>query len=296
MALGEILTGAGSLFGSIGNALWGQAQSKDLMRYQAALNQQAVDRQNVYNSPAQQMERLRQAGLNPNLVYGNGVDGNQSSAPNVGMANRDPRFDSGLMDAVNTFFKRRQLENETNVSNANSQLALANSALAQSKNIQAMQQIALTDKTFNFQVDKAKADLDHTLQSIRESHSRESLNVSNVSLNASRANEIQENIKLIQAKIATELIRPDELRAKIYEMETRGDLNQAQIGVARSLEALNNEKISQVIAIVHGLNLDNGLKAIEYELTESLQRAGVHGFTKKDVLDLLKMLIKGLLD
>lgn len=31
-------------------------------------------RQNEYNSPEQQMERLRQAGLNPNLVYGKGAD------------------------------------------------------------------------------------------------------------------------------------------------------------------------------------------------------------------------------
>ena len=29
---------------------------------------------NQYNHPTQQMERLRQAGLNPNLVYGKGAD------------------------------------------------------------------------------------------------------------------------------------------------------------------------------------------------------------------------------
>lgn len=35
--------------------------------------------QNAYNSPEQQMERLKQAGLNPNLVYGNGVNQSASS-------------------------------------------------------------------------------------------------------------------------------------------------------------------------------------------------------------------------
>lgn len=35
--------------------------------------------QNTYNSPSQQMERLRQAGLNPHLVYGNGADTTASS-------------------------------------------------------------------------------------------------------------------------------------------------------------------------------------------------------------------------
>lgn len=32
------------------------------------------DRQNIYNSPSAQMERLKAAGLNPNLVYGHGAD------------------------------------------------------------------------------------------------------------------------------------------------------------------------------------------------------------------------------
>lgn len=38
--------------------------------------------QNVYNSPSAQMSRLRQAGLNPNLVYGSGsVVGNSAGSP-----------------------------------------------------------------------------------------------------------------------------------------------------------------------------------------------------------------------
>lgn len=39
------------------------------------------NRQNEYNSPAAQMERLKAAGLNPNLAYGNGTVGNNSSSP-----------------------------------------------------------------------------------------------------------------------------------------------------------------------------------------------------------------------
>ena len=37
------------------------------------------DRVNSYNSPLQQMTRLRQAGLNPNLVYGKGADNTAST-------------------------------------------------------------------------------------------------------------------------------------------------------------------------------------------------------------------------
>lgn len=296
MAIGEILSGAGSLFGSIGNAIWGQQQSKDLMRYQAKLNQQAVDAQNQYNSPIEQMNRLRQAGLNPNLVYGNGVDGNQSNAATVSQANRNPQLDSGLIQAVETFFKRQQLKNETRNSTANEQLALANTALAKSKNIRAMQDIALTDKTFDFQVDKAKADLDYTLQAMKESAKRVDKLDSDISLNASRANEIQENIRLIEAKTATEKLQPQVLKARIEQLLSSADLNREQAAVARSVVALNDKKVEQLVSVIRGLDLDNGLKAIEYQMTESLNKLGVKGFTKKDLVDLIKIIVKGLVN
>ncbi|AXH74373.1 MAG: DNA pilot protein [Microviridae sp.] len=37
--------------------------------------------QNAYNSPAAQMQRLKDAGLNPNLVYGNGADAQSTAMP-----------------------------------------------------------------------------------------------------------------------------------------------------------------------------------------------------------------------
>ena len=40
---------------------------------------------NAYNDPSAQMERLRQAGLNPNLVYGNGAT-TTASAPSAPQA------------------------------------------------------------------------------------------------------------------------------------------------------------------------------------------------------------------
>ena len=48
------------------------AYSKDLEMW---------NRQNKYNSPEMQMERFKDAGLNPNLIYGQGTAGNASSMP-----------------------------------------------------------------------------------------------------------------------------------------------------------------------------------------------------------------------
>lgn len=60
-----------------------QAQAnKDLAAFQADANEKYVDKQNAYNSPVNQMGRFQQAGLNPNLIYGQGSPGNQSQALN----------------------------------------------------------------------------------------------------------------------------------------------------------------------------------------------------------------------
>lgn len=50
----------------------------DLAKYQQEANMLQIDKQNQYNTPAAQMQRYDQAGLNPNLIYGQGTPGNQS--------------------------------------------------------------------------------------------------------------------------------------------------------------------------------------------------------------------------
>jgi len=107
-----IVSGIGSLASSLFNQFTGQSMSKDLMKYQAELNQQAIDRQNQYNTPANQVKRLAEAQLNPNLVYGSGVDGNQSSAASVGLANRHGSMQNPLQDMGQAYLQGKQLDME----------------------------------------------------------------------------------------------------------------------------------------------------------------------------------------
>lgn len=66
-----ILNMAGQVGGLIGQGIQNQ-KNKQLAEYQFQRNQEMWHLQNQYNSPKAQMDRLRQAGLNPNLVYGTG--------------------------------------------------------------------------------------------------------------------------------------------------------------------------------------------------------------------------------
>lgn len=76
--------------------------------------------QNEYNSPEAQMRRLKDAGLNPNMVYGNGAVANNASAPHASNAPswtpEAPRFDSsfaqqGLSQYFDLEMRKAQTDN-----------------------------------------------------------------------------------------------------------------------------------------------------------------------------------------
>lgn len=76
--------------------------------------------QNAYNSPEAQMRRLKEAGLNPNLVYGNGADATSSAPPRsaeTGSWNpKAPEFDMNfganhLAAYYDTQVKQAQIDN-----------------------------------------------------------------------------------------------------------------------------------------------------------------------------------------
>lgn len=81
--VGSAIVGAvGSMAGNVYNSIVGKDNSaqafsrqKELMAIQQRYAVENWQRETGYNDPAAQMERLRRAGLNPNLVYGNGAAG-----------------------------------------------------------------------------------------------------------------------------------------------------------------------------------------------------------------------------
>lgn len=83
----EIFTGVGSAavqggLGIIGSGL-NYLFNKKLAQQQNQFNIDMWKMQADYNSPQSQMKRFQQAGLNPNLIYGQGSSGNMSNAPQM---------------------------------------------------------------------------------------------------------------------------------------------------------------------------------------------------------------------
>lgn len=66
------------------------AANLELAKYQNDWNLQQWNRENEYNSPLEQMKRLEAAGLNPNLVYGNGATTLSASSPRAADMKMEP--------------------------------------------------------------------------------------------------------------------------------------------------------------------------------------------------------------
>jgi len=96
--------------------------NRDLQQQEFDNNRRMWDQANSYNSPQQQMARLKLAGLNPNLVYGNGNPGGNSSssipqyqAPTQSYDIKAPDLSMQMPNLIATYqdmeFKKAQIDN-----------------------------------------------------------------------------------------------------------------------------------------------------------------------------------------
>lgn len=84
--IGSALTKASDQLFDIGMNVWDNYNSRKAAKKQYNYQMAFWQANNDYNSPNSQMQRLEEAGLNPNLVYGNGAATHQATmatAPSV---------------------------------------------------------------------------------------------------------------------------------------------------------------------------------------------------------------------
>lgn len=143
LATSLISTGA-DMVGSLVGGLFGESRSRKAWKEQAH-----------YNSPAEQMKRLKVAGLNPNLVYGNGsVQNTMSNSYETAKPDTGDIGSKGLQAYVST----AQLEMQKDL-NALQQLFIE-SQIADKKSLVNFRDTAQTDKTYS--------DIDYTKTALEE--------------------------------------------------------------------------------------------------------------------------------
>lgn len=116
---------------------------------------------NDYNHPVQQMERLKAAGLNPNLVYGSGsVAGNTTSAPSLvggGVLTGTESVFRGLNNIMSIAQNKATLDNTHAQTQASS--AAAGASAAQAANLN--QQTAVNTQEAKYREKSLIADIDY---------------------------------------------------------------------------------------------------------------------------------------
>jgi hypothetical protein len=206
--------------------------------------------QNAYNSPEQQMARLKAAGLNPHLIYGGGP-GNVSqpvrSTDTKSWNPTAPQFDLGgaaksaLFGAVDLELKNIQKDRIAELTQVARQQAL-NQASQTAKNVQE------TAKS-KFQLDQSKALQSYVLEAAKLGVKQQEANISSTLTNTQRTTQQivtealmqQPNLKLALADIdqrRANTAKTEEERYNIRQ-DTR---NKERAGILQQIEIDLREK------------------------------------------------------
>lgn len=211
-------------------------RQKKLMKLQNDYNVAQWNRQNEYDSPAAQMQRLQAAGLNPDLVYSQ-------------LGNGQPA---------------QMMATEQNVSSGHGAADYAKGVAASAQ----MRQLALQERSVDSQIklneslaDKYEADAgaaranegyrrrlitaQDVLDDLRKSNI--DLNDANARVMAARVNEIGEHIELMKSQGR---LNDAETLLKNIEAEYKGDWMKAQIAQLKSQARLNDKNVERVAQII----------------------------------------------
>lgn len=117
----------GFLDAFIGTNFYGSGQQSKQNERAFQMQRQLINEQNLYNSPYNQMLRYSEAGLNPNLVYGQINSGNQSNiaSPSAYSAGNNRLLSSIGRNLRNIYYQNANLDLQ-NKRLANENVRLAN--------------------------------------------------------------------------------------------------------------------------------------------------------------------------
>lgn len=244
---------------------------QDMYELQKKDNLANWERENSYNSPKAQMDRLKQAGLNPNLVYGNGADAQGGSISQANPQSWNPdvpptNFGSHMMTQMGIQMQQLQMENlkaqnelinaqtnNVNASTLNRGMDTANKSFAHRFNLNNERLMVDTKEAelhnINVQGDKG---INEIALSRNRDYREAILNATTVKEAAARMAEIYARInKLMPAQI-------NEINARIANMEKDGRLKDYEadlnsIGVQKGDSFLWRTFASLAQAIFNGI-------------------------------------------
>lgn len=214
------LIGAGSSMLNTGGGLIQTGMSNKFAAKQARLaykrNIKMWNLQNEYNTPSAQMERFKQAGLNPNLIYGQGNAGNAGPGPTYDPPKYEgPNPIPDFTGMSQTYLNAKQLEAGIEQVHANTELTKAR------VNTEFINQSlkALGRDKLSFDINKLQALLPYQLEIQKNKADASQYDVqTNVS-----------NLMTMNLKRQTELLNQDYMRKRMTAQDIENDIKRARL-------------------------------------------------------------------
>lgn len=284
-----LIAGAASILGSVAGGLFGKKSqdsankiNMELAKYKYEKDLEMWNRQNDYNTPAAQMSRYAQAGLNPNLVYDQGNNGNASSAPSFDVPEMKAYTDYGDLGfgkAAGNILQSYALANQERKVDSDIEL---NDSVINKNNADALkshqERLFTLEKTHEENIrnghldEQLQLEIEKTKEEINELRTRSDKNFSESDyyfkqsskvlveidnlrkqgkLTDAQTEQAEANVRLIAANISkvnqeAALLR-DELAGRLDPEERKrvqDDLNNIEI-LLKGVTALNNLKFSE---------------------------------------------------
>ncbi len=266
-------------------------------------NTSMLQYQNAYNSPAQQIQRMRAAGLNPDLIYGNGQLGSSSASGNGSPSASAPGAPSGtsynpqstrigdaIMNALSIERQRAEIDAiKANVEKTGTENEILKSD-ARWRDALNAGDVAL--KNVNVKVGESVSQLNE--QKVKESRQLVSESESRVDEINQRITESQARVESIGQDVLYKRIQnrfaSEQFQASLRESYTRIKKMNADIDISYknfslgcqqlALQAygleIHERDINSQIALrsleAEGITIKNGQLALDFELDKDFKR------------------------
>jgi hypothetical protein len=175
---------------------------------QQAWIEQMYEKNNSYNSPAAQMQRMKEAGLNPDLMYSRGDVGN-ATAPEAPAQAPTPRFN---VIPSNTYGQTAQIA-------ADSGLKAAQARLASSESKKADTEESLLTADYLLRKARTESDIELNNSTIYVNHELGQLNHAEAELAAKKLQEIDVAMSEARERINTMRAQQSQIDENIVQLK-----------------------------------------------------------------------------
>lgn len=247
--------------------------------------EQMYEKNNSYNSPAAQMQRLKDAGLNPDLMYSRGDIGN-ATAPEAPAQAPTPRFN---VIPTNTYGQTAQIAADTGLKAAQARLAES-----QSKKTDTEESLLTAD--YLLRKARTESDIELNNSTIYVNHELGQLNHAEAEVAAKKLQEIDVAMAEARERINTMKSQQHEIDEKIVQMKFDRYLRSQEFELlckktyqemkeSNSRIALNAAEVQDMMAtqLARVMNLNastymqkkQGMLASEQTMTELYRQTGI---------------------